>query len=190
MQLNRMYLATKIIGFLSIVLLLMSFFVAPVNALLFPTGEVLGATNKNKYVRIAAPGNVILSNRSAVITRVSPADNQILGNVTLITDVLGNAVMNFPDTDPTYVNLRIKPNGYLSLVVPNVNTASADTSVVEANTFVGGDINGDNVINTLDASAVSDDWNRTGSQADINGDGIVNSFDFAIIKENFNKVGQ
>ena len=53
----------------------------------------------------------------------------------------------------------------------------------------GGDLNGDNVVNTLDYSILRFYWFTTNAVADITGDGAVNVTDFNILKGNFYSAG-
>jgi hypothetical protein len=53
-----------------------------------------------------------------------------------------------------------------------------------------GDVNGDNVINTRDASVLLINWNKTGAtraQGDLNGDGVVNVRDASLLLANWGK---
>lgn len=52
-----------------------------------------------------------------------------------------------------------------------------------------GDLNGDNVINTLDYSMLRNHWFTANPVADLNGDGAVNNRDYLIMQENFYQVG-
>jgi len=69
-----------------------------------------------------------------------------------------------------------------------VDTTVNSGSALTVPELSAGDLNNDNVINSLDYSLMNSNWLKSGV-GDINGDGIVNSLDFAILKNNFNKAG-
>ncbi|WP_279663592.1 S8 family serine peptidase [Ectobacillus ponti] len=52
-------------------------------------------------------------------------------------------------------------------------------------TAAGGDVNGDQVIDILDALAMQEKWGTSERSADINADGTVDAKDFAFIEKNF-----
>jgi hypothetical protein len=53
----------------------------------------------------------------------------------------------------------------------------------------GGDLNGDNQVNTLDYSILRFNWFTTNPVADITGDALTNLTDFNILKGNFYSAG-
>lgn len=53
----------------------------------------------------------------------------------------------------------------------------------------GGDISGDNVVNTLDYSILRFNWTTANSVADINGDGTVLTADFNLLRAHFYSIG-
>jgi hypothetical protein len=53
----------------------------------------------------------------------------------------------------------------------------------------GGDITGDNVVNTLDYSVLRYHWLTNDAVANINGDTIVNLADYGLLKGNFYTIG-
>lgn len=52
-------------------------------------------------------------------------------------------------------------------------------------TFKGGDINDDNMVNSLDFSLMNSKWLQSDVAADINKDGVVNTLDFAYLSSNW-----
>ncbi|MCR4322719.1 MAG: dockerin type I domain-containing protein, partial [Candidatus Azambacteria bacterium] len=52
-----------------------------------------------------------------------------------------------------------------------------------------GDLNGDNIINSLDWSLMSGRWFSSDANADINSDGIVNSIDWSFLSKNWFQTG-
>jgi len=55
--------------------------------------------------------------------------------------------------------------------------------------LLGGDINGDNIVNTLDYTIYAVNYLTTNAVADIDGDGVVNTTDYTLISANFFKAG-
>ncbi len=55
--------------------------------------------------------------------------------------------------------------------------------------LLGGDLNGDNIVNILDYSILKNSWNSYATDADINGDGQVQVFDYALLKGNWFRRG-
>ncbi|MBI2063535.1 MAG: hypothetical protein HYT65_00890 [Candidatus Yanofskybacteria bacterium] len=56
-------------------------------------------------------------------------------------------------------------------------------------TLLGGDLNRDRLINSLDFSAMRSKWFKFDISADLNGDGYVNSLDWGILSKNWNQSG-
>jgi hypothetical protein len=98
--------------------------------------------------------------------------------------------VTFLSSDPQLVNIRIKATGYLSQLLSNVDTTVNSASVLSVPQLRAGDLNNDNVINSLDYSIINGHWLQNFPGTDINGDRLVNSLDFAILKNNFGKSGQ
>ena len=61
---------------------------------------------------------------------------------------------------------------------------------VGSDKLLGGDLNGDNIVNTLDYTIYATNYNTTNDVADINGDGAVNTLDYNLISVNFFKNGE
>jgi hypothetical protein len=57
------------------------------------------------------------------------------------------------------------------------------------NRLKGGDLNGDNVINTLDYGMLRAQFNTSNATSDVDGNGVVNLTDFNIMQSNFYKIG-
>jgi len=81
-------------------------------------------------------------------------------------------------------DFRIKEPTHLSKKLNNINYSDTAAPTLNFQTISGGDLNGDNVINTADYSRLIVSWFGTGT-ADINRDGIVNSADFSLMVGNW-----
>jgi fibronectin type 3 domain-containing protein len=147
-----------------------------------------------KYPRIIALTSLegiaaIPSNTTITATILSPSSGSTLETQSNLTPTAGSYTVTFLSSDPQLVNIRIKVNGYLSQLLTSVDTTVNSGSALTVPELSAGDLNNDNVINSLDYSLMNSNWLKSGV-GDINGDGIVNSLDFAILKNNFNKAGQ
>ena len=102
-----------------------------------------------------------------------------VGSVTL-TDVDGDS---FRLSAKTAWNLRKR------LEVGFDPDGQSTVSFNGTNKLPGGDLNGDNVVNTLDYSILRFNWFTSNAVADITGDGPVNATDYAILQANFYVAG-
>jgi parallel beta-helix repeat protein len=105
------------------------------------------------------------------------------------TGALGSTVLDaVPDTTAsisakTAWNLRSKVAA--SLVANGIGTAS----LTATNRLPGGDLNGDNVVNTLDYSILRFYWLTANPTADIDGSGSVSTGDYSLLRGNFYTTG-
>ena len=83
----------------------------------------------------------------------------------------------------SYQCLQAKRSGYLlgQKLTPNGDVGSL--------TLLGGDVNGDNIINIFDLAQIAANYESSDSTYDINGDGIVDIFDLTMTAINYNKRG-
>lgn len=122
---------------------------------------------------------------------LSPASGSVLETESnLQPDASGNYTVSFSATDPQLVDIRVMVTGYLSSNLANVDTTVNSTSALSVPQLAAGDLNGDDVVNSLDYSLLNSHYLQNYATADINKDGLVNSLDFAVLKNNFNKTGQ
>jgi hypothetical protein len=112
------------------------------------------------------------------------------------TNGLGSVI--FTDVDLESFRLSAKTDWHLRkrLVVGLDSDGQAAVSFTgTGNSLLGGDINGDNVINTLDFSILRFYWSNTVSgtpgaaQADITGSGAVSTHDYGVLQSNFFTMG-
>jgi hypothetical protein len=95
------------------------------------------------------------------------------------TAVIGNV--------PDIVNMKVIVNGFLKRAVNNVNLSSASTIVFAP--LLAGDLDGNNVVNSLDFSVMNVKWYQSDAVADLNKDGLVNALDFSLMNKNWQKSG-
>ncbi len=74
----------------------------------------------------------------------------------------------------------------MSLSLSSGNVAAAEFS----NVFLAGDLNGDNVVNSLDYAIFIGKFGSNDSLADFNGDGEVNTLDYGILLRNYDVSGE
>ena len=55
--------------------------------------------------------------------------------------------------------------------------------------LLAGDLDGDNVINSLDFSNMNTKWYTNDPVADLNRDGLVNALDFSLLNKNWQRAG-
>jgi len=97
------------------------------------------------------------------------------------TNSSGQATITF-DISPQVAYLKLNPTPFLSrLLSVDLNT---NTTYTFPKLLVG-DINQDNLINSIDYSALNTKWFTTDSTSDLNKDGLVNSIDFSYINKNW-----
>jgi hypothetical protein len=121
-------------------------------------------------------------------TVISPGSGATLETQSNLTATAGKYTVTFLSGDPQLVNIRVKANGYLSQLLTSVDTTVNSASALTVPQLTAGDLNNDNVVNSLDYSLMNSNWLKSGT-GDINGDGIVNSLDFAILKNDWGKSG-
>jgi hypothetical protein len=133
-------------------------------------------------------GRVILGANSS--NDWSGATVVLSGTVSLgtTTDTIGAFTLNSVPVGSYSVTADAP--GYLSAVC-SAATVAAPTTTLNSVSLVVGDINGDDLIDISDATAVGVSINQTGSglAADLNADGVVDIFDLILVNVNFLKAG-
>jgi hypothetical protein len=80
-------------------------------------------------------------------------------------------------------------SGFLS-AQGSVTLTSGSTSTMPNITLLAGDIDGNNVIDQLDAMTIGMNYNTASpAAADLNNDGIINVLDLELLAENYRKTG-
>jgi hypothetical protein len=111
------------------------------------------------------------------------------GNQSAITDKPGN--FNISDLSPGLLNsIKADASGYLSAVCTDV-TVVAPESVLAPVTLLSGDINDDELVDIVDATAVGASFGQTGQDllADLTLDEVVDIFDIVLVSVNFGEEG-
>ena len=89
---------------------------------------------------------------------------------------------------PAVVNMKINVSGFLVRAVSNVDLASATTIAFPS--LLAGDLDGNNVVNSLDFSAMNTEWYTNDQIADLNKDGLVNTLDYSLLNGNWQRSGE
>jgi hypothetical protein len=132
---------------------------------------------------------VSLANTQIITTVIAPPGGYIIPTVGTIPN--GTFTLNnLPNG--TY-KFTARYNGYLDATKTVVITASPVNLDLGTTTLVGGDVDGNNVINILDIGQIIGHFGQSGfppsEPCDINDDGRVNISDLAIAAGNWNKPG-
>jgi len=100
------------------------------------------------------------------------------------TDAAGNGSIN-----PTGVNVgtnydfQIKVTNFLTKSIKNTTFNSSMN--LNFDVLNSGDLDGNNIVNSLDFAKLSAKWGQSDPAADINQDGVVNTIDFALLNSNW-----
>lgn len=71
------------------------------------------------------------------------------------------------------------------LKAKKANVLLSSNSTIILPTLKAGDLNNDDIINSLDWSSMNNKWFTNDPSSDLNKDGIVNSLDFSFINKNW-----
>lgn len=101
----------------------------------------------------------------------------------ITTDASGNATITISGVSSGNYDYKIKVNGYLIKAI--TNTALNSPLTLDFGVLKAGDLNNDNIVNSLDFSLLIAKWGLSDILADINQDGIVNTVDFSFLNTNW-----
>jgi hypothetical protein len=83
--------------------------------------------------------------------------------------------------------MKIFVSGFLVRAVNNVNLNL--TTSITFPPLLAGDLDGNNVVNSLDYSQMNGKWYQSDATSDLNRDGIVNALDFSLMNKNWQMSG-
>lgn len=101
----------------------------------------------------------------------------------ITTDASGNATITISGVSSGNYDYKIKVNGYLIKAI--VNSPLSNPLTLDFGVLKAGDLNNDNIVNSLDFSLLIAKWGLSDILADINQDGIVNTVDFSFLNTNW-----
>jgi len=131
-------------------------------------------------------GNI--TSKAGSITVVAPNVTNSFSSPSSLGEVINLALGTFSYGVSHDLVLRVP--GYLAKKQTQIISAGANPSsgLTDYGDLTPGDVNQDDVINTVDLSQVFNFWNATGATtADLNGDSKVNTFDVGILYAYFNQ---
>lgn len=135
---------------------------------------------------ISAQGTLagqVLANKVVTVTLYNP-DSSVAG--TLNVNVDGTFSLSAPAG--TYTAVASAP-GYLK-AQGSVIITSGNTTTLQVISLLGGDINGDDVIDQFDALTIGINYNAAiPAAADLNNDGVINVLDMEILASNYHQSG-
>ena len=156
--------------------------------------DLLGSVTNGNYVIIALDINLTFTyqlqgrtNQAAtgISIQVFPSgestpafsENNAVGNDS------GVGQITIPGLSPGNYDFKIQVGTFLAKKLTN-KTASPTMSL-DFSTLLGGDLDGNNIVNSLDFSIMVGRWGTSDPAPDINRDGKVNSIDFAYLNANW-----
>lgn len=130
----------------------------------------------------------IPSGKSVTITLYNAGTAVSAGTFTATTDATGRVALPGTLSIPAGLyDIRTSFQGYLRKKLFEYNISSNATITLPI--LPAGDINNDNIINSLDWSVMSGKWFSNDATTDINKDGIVNSIDWSFLSKNWFATG-
>lgn len=109
-------------------------------------------------------------------------------NSNLATSAAGSGQITISGMPQGNYDFQLKIPNFLSTKLTNVALVSPLT--LNFGLQKSGDLNNDNIINTVDFATLSAKWSQSDPVSDINQDGIVNTVDFALLNSNWLMQGQ
>jgi hypothetical protein len=138
----------------------------------------------------ALPALSQVSSKTFTVTVIDPVTSNTVvswsAQPSATTGVLSQPVGN--DFDEGLYDVRIVAPGYLSRLLAGSTVAPGSSFTVPQ--LLSGDLNNDNIINTLDWGLMNNVWFTNDPVADINKDGLVNSIDFGFMNKNWGLLGE
>jgi hypothetical protein len=109
---------------------------------------------------------------------------------TLVTSAAANANGTFTLSAPAgSYTVRATASGFLS-AQGSASLTAGSTSTMPTVTLLAGDIDGNNVIDQLDAMTIGMNYNAaTPTAADLNNDGVINVLDLELLAQNYRETG-
>lgn len=104
----------------------------------------------------------------------------------ITADSSGQAQTIIPDLIVGQYDFRLKVNSFLSAILSNIMIA--DNQLLDFGTLKAGDLDNNNIVNSLDFSRLIAKWGMSDPATDINQDGTTNTIDFSFL--NFNWFAQ
>jgi hypothetical protein len=114
--------------------------------------------------------------------------NPALSKTDITTDATGKSTFTITTLPSGNYDFKLKVKTYLTKTL--TNQPSGDPLNLNYTNLRGGDLNNDDIVNSIDYASLNAKWGQSDPTADINQDGIVNSIDFALMNSNWFAQGQ
>jgi hypothetical protein len=119
---------------------------------------------------------------TGTIEALNSSTKALIKSYAFTSNTVGAATITF-DIPPQTVYLKVKATPFLTRLLTGIdlNTASAYTFPQ----LLTGDINQDNIINSVDYSVLNTNWFTSNASADLNQDGLVNAIDYSFMNKHW-----
>jgi hypothetical protein len=117
----------------------------------------------------AVAGTLEVLNSSKALIRSYPFTSSSSGTASLSIDNASGSLF-----------FRLKAAPYLARMISGDMSSTLTFSQLRT-----GDINQDNIVNSIDFSTLNQNWFTSAPAPDLNADGIVNSLDFSLMNRNW-----
>lgn len=126
----------------------------------------------------------IPSGKNVTIALYTAGTATVAAQFTALADTAGRVTLPATATiSAGLYDIMVSSQGYLRKKLFEYNVSS--NAIITLPILPVGDINNDNIINSLDWSVMSGRWFSNDATADINKDGIVNSIDWSYLSKNW-----
>jgi hypothetical protein len=119
---------------------------------------------------------------SGTVDALNSSTKALLKSYAFTSNTLGAATITF-DIAPQTVYLKIKATPFLTRLLSSIDLNSSATYAFPQ--LLIGDINQDNIINSVDYSVLNGNWFTSNSGSDLNQDGLVNSIDYSFMNKHW-----
>jgi len=147
-----------------------------------------GTTTINLTITLQGRTNYSTSGTTLKIYPVG-GTTPVFTKTDITTDAAGHGTFTITPLAAGNYDFKVKPSYFLTQKIANLSFVNPLT-LNYTNGFRGGDLNNDDMINTIDFAQLNGKWGQSDLVADINQDGIVNSIDFALLNFNWFVQGQ
>ncbi|MEK9154507.1 MAG: LamG-like jellyroll fold domain-containing protein [Patescibacteria group bacterium] len=145
------------------------------------------STTSNVSFNLSLERNTTINSNSFTISIYNPGSSTAIYTATQ-NPTANSITLSSITIAPSTYDVKVSSPYYLSKKQTNISLTNNSTITIP--TLPAGDLNQDNVINSLDYSMLSSKWFLSDPISDINKDTIVNSIDFSIMNRNWLKIGE
>jgi YVTN family beta-propeller protein len=175
--------------FTSTVISLHDLIVGAKGGIVIPISNTVGLT-----ITMGAPtgveliGQIELEGRSA--GNWDGAQGSIVSTAHAATTA-GDGMFHIFGAEEGTFDIKADAAGYLSAICPNVPLTAPVTTLTNPALLLAGDIDGNDLVDIADATAIGVDFGKTGAglSTDLNDDGTVDILDLILLAANFGKAG-